>query len=301
MPRSDDAKGNRAPRTGPRVVSDRTERFSRGVPPQAPRRAPPPLRTPTTPQPQAKKAKATVLSPERCVVGTHGVTATLMYQAARARLLYAAPNADEATVALARSRGIPVQATGLTAIDAMSGGLLTQGLLLACEEFPTVDVEDFGTAPRLTLALDGVEDPRNLGAAARAAFALGAELLVVPYDRAAAPTASAIRTSVGALCRIPLVRATNFKRALELLKERGAWIVGAEADGTSSPWEVDLTVPTVLVVGGEDRGLRRLTREACDHVVSIPMAAKDMSLNAADAATLLLYEVVRQRAAQSPS
>jgi 23S rRNA (guanosine2251-2'-O)-methyltransferase len=92
-----------------------------------------------------------------------------------------------------------------------------------------------------------------------------------------------------------VAREINFRRALDVLKEKGAWIVGAEADGDRAPWEVDTAGQVVIVVGGEDRGLRRLTREACDFVTAIPMASKDMSLNAADAAGLLLYEVLRQR------
>ena len=167
--------------------------------------------------------------------------------------------------------------------------------MLACGPFPYVDIEDFDAAPSLSLVLDGLEDPRNLGAAARAAYALGADLVVVPRDRACAVTASALKASAGALARIPVAQVQNLSRALQQLKDKGAWLVGAEADASMPPWQVDLKSQIVLVVGGEDRGLRRLTREACDHVVSIPMPAPDMSLNAADAATVLLYEALRQR------
>jgi 23S rRNA (guanosine2251-2'-O)-methyltransferase len=193
-------------------------------------------------------------------------------------------------VALAEKNGVRTRLVDLADVDALAGGrerAVAQGVVLRCGPFPYADVEDFKTAPALTLVLDGIEDPRNLGAAVRAAYALGAGLVVVPADRA----------SAGALCRVPLARATNLRRALEQLKERGAWIVGAEADGDRAPWQVDLRDKVALVVGGEDRGLRRLTREACDFVVAVPMAARDMSLNAADAATLLLYEVLRQRRA----
>jgi 23S rRNA (guanosine2251-2'-O)-methyltransferase len=223
------------------------------------------------------------------------VEATLRHQAKRARVLHHDDHLDDVLRALANKMGVQLQATDALTLQSMADGLPTQGLVLACDEFLTVDIEDFAKAPPLTVVLDGIEDPRNFGAAARAAYALGANLLVVPFDRAAAPTASAVRASAGALCRIPLVRATNLRRALELLKQKGAWIVGAEADGEQALWDVDLTGSTVLVIGGEDRGLRRLTRESCDHVVHVPMTAQDMSLNAADAATLLLYEALRQR------
>jgi 23S rRNA (guanosine2251-2'-O)-methyltransferase len=118
---------------------------------------------------------------------------------------------------------------------------------------------------------------------------------VTPHDRAAQATASAIKASAGALAAVPLVQVGNLARALESLKAAGFWLVGAEADGAALPWNVDLKDRIALVVGGEDRGLRRLTREACDHVVRIPMPDAATSLNAADAATVLLYEALRQR------
>jgi 23S rRNA (guanosine2251-2'-O)-methyltransferase len=239
------------------------------------------------------------LLPDLCVYGRHAVDATLRFQAQRADLLFHTDNKDLAPlVELAARSGIKTRLVDHATTDALAGGravAVAQGIVLSCQPFPFASVEDFEKAPGLTLVLDGVEDPRNLGAAVRAAYALGAGLVVIPADRAATATASASKASAGALCRVPLARATNLRRALEILKEKGAWIVGAEADGDASPWQVDMTGPTVVVIGGEDRGLRRLTREACDHVVSIPMAAKDMSLNAADAATLLLYEALRQR------
>jgi 23S rRNA (guanosine2251-2'-O)-methyltransferase len=234
-----------------------------------------------------------------CVIGRHAVLATLNFQPERALELFHIDAADlKPTVERARQLGIPVRQVDLDTIDALAGGReqgTAQGIVLSCGPFPYISVDELDKAPRVTLALDGVEDPRNFGAAARAAYALGAELVVVPSDRAAAATAAAIKASAGALCRIPVAREINFRRALDVLKEKGAWIVGAEADGDRAPWDVDTAGQVVIVVGGEDRGLRRLTREACDFVTAIPMAADDMSLNAADAAGLLLYEVLRQR------
>ncbi len=255
---------------------------------------------PRPPRPTSSSSPARAALPsELCVIGRHAVEATLRYQPARAIELFHGPSPElEPIITLAKGLGLPTRAVDLDTLDALGGSRehgAAQGVVLSCGPFPYVTVDDFDEAPAITLALDGVEDPRNFGAAVRAAYALGAGLVLVPGDRAASATAAAIKTSAGALCRVPVARATNFRRALEILQEKGAWIVGAEADGEHAPWEIDATGKIVLVIGGEDRGLRRLTREACDFVTSIPMAATDMSLNAADAATLLLYEALRQR------
>lgn len=231
-------------------------------------------------------------------MGRHAVEAVIRHQPRRAQKLWLQAGSSSAGVLepLARAAGITVVVDAGDVLDGLAGrGAVHQGAVLQCGPFPYADLEDLDEAPALTLVLDGVEDPRNLGAAARAAHALGADLVVIPRDRAAACTASAHKTAAGALSLIPVARVGNLKRALELLKEKGAWVVGAEADGDAPPWGVDLKARTVLVVGGEDRGVRRLTRDACDHVVSIPMAAPGVSLNAADAATVLLYEALRQR------
>lgn len=249
---------------------------------------------------QSSKPARTGLDSELHVIGRHAVMATLEYQRTRAIELFHGPSPDLLPIVQkALAIGIPVHPTDLDGIDALAGGReqgSAQGVVLSCSPFPYLDVDDLIDPPPVTLALDGIEDPRNLGAACRAAFALGAGLVVVPSDRAAAATASAIKASAGAMCRIPIARTTNFRRALERLKEQEVWIVGAEADGDRAPWDIDTSGKVCIVIGGEDRGLRRLTREACDFVCAVPMAAKDMSLNAADAATLLLYEVRRQRA-----
>ena len=277
---------------------------SKGKNPTAPweRRAQPPKPVAPTgprPGPGTRSTPRAALPSELCVIGRHAVLATLEFQPERALELFHIDAADlKPTVERARQLGIPVRQVDLDTIDALAVGReqgTAQGIVLSCGPFPYISVDELEKAPKVTLALDGVEDPRNFGAAARAAYALGAELVVVPADRAAAATASAIKASAGALCRIPVAREINFRRALDVLKEKGAWIVGAEADGDRAPWEVDTAGHVVIVVGGEDRGLRRLTREACDFVTAIPMASKDMSLNAADAAGLLLYEVLRQR------
>lgn len=240
---------------------------------------------------------ATALDGELCVVGRHPVEAVLEHQRARAERLYVqGGEASAPLVQRARRAGVPVDEVDGATLDTLAGrGLVHQGVVLRCAPYPYVAIEELERAPDLTLVLDGVEDPRNLGAAARAAFALGASLVVVPHDRAAACTASAHKAAAGALSQLSVARVGNLRRALEQLKDKGAWLVGAEADAGQAPWQVDLRGPVAVIVGGEDRGLRRLTREACDFVVAIPMATTGTSLNAADAATVLLYEALRQR------
>lgn len=264
----------------------------RGTRAHAPRAAP--ARGPQ----QAPPARAgQALDPELHVAGKHAVEAVLRSQPARAEKLFVSAATDP-LAELARSAGVAVAVLDNEGLDGLAGrGAVHQGVVLKCGPYPYFDIDALEEAPELTLVLDGVEDPRNLGAAARAAFAMGATLVVIPRDRAASCTASAHKTSAGALARLAVARVPNLKRALEQLKEKGAWLVGAEADGPQAPWQVDLKSKIVLVIGGEDTGLRRLTREACDHIVSIPMQASDISLNAADAATVLLYEVLRQRRA----
>jgi 23S rRNA (guanosine2251-2'-O)-methyltransferase len=294
-------KGRRGPPGSPgpkKQHGAKKEQGPKGPPPpwQRPERGP---RRPQAPAPRARlESASSALDPELHVVGRHPVEAVLRHQRDRAQKLYLQEGSAAAgeLEAIARAAAVPVALVDADQLDALAGrGQLHQGAVLRCGPFPYADIEDFAEAPELTLVLDGVEDPRNLGAAARAAWALGAGLVVVPRDRAAACTASAHKAAAGALSRVAVARVGNLKRGIEQLKEKGAWVIGAEADAPLHPWQVDLKGKAVLVVGGEDRGLRRLTREACDHVVSIPMTDEGMSLNAADAATVLLYEALRQR------
>jgi 23S rRNA (guanosine2251-2'-O)-methyltransferase len=147
----------------------------------------------------------------------------------------------------------------------------------------------------LLLALDGVQDPHNLGACLRTADACGALAVVVPKDRAAQMTATVRKVAAGAAETTPVVAVTNLVRTLKLLKDGGLWIVGADAEAPRMAHEVDLKVGIVLVLGAEGAGLRQLTRQTCDWVVRLPSLGAVESLNVSVAAGMLLYEVVRQR------
>jgi 23S rRNA (guanosine2251-2'-O)-methyltransferase len=173
-----------------------------------------------------------------------------------------------------------------------------QGVGAELTQFRYAELEDVlsaieGTA--LLLVLDGVTDPQNLGALARSAHALGAHGIVVPKDRAAGITPAAFKAAAGALEHCQVARVTNLSRALDLMKEEGIWTVALAADGDKELDQVDLTVPTALVLGSEGSGVRPLVRKTCDHVARIPMAGQVGSLNVAAAGAVALYEVLRQR------
>jgi len=150
------------------------------------------------------------------------------------------------------------------------------------------------TAP-LVLALDGVQDPHNLGACLRTADACGALAVVVPKDRAANLSPVVSKVAAGAAETVPLVTVTNLVRTLKLLKEAQLWVTGADAEAPVTAAEVDFTGGTVLVMGAEGAGLRQLTRQTCDFMVRLPQLGAVESLNVSVAAGMLLYEVVRQR------
>lgn len=242
-------------------------------------------------------SRARGIPTERLVVGRHAVHSFLQAKGTFCVRLHLQNQLGDVgeIVELAREQGVDVQHHDRERLAGLAGSdLVHQGFVLETRGFPYVDIEDVLDRD-LILVLDGVEDPRNLGAAARAAFTLGAGALVIPGRRAASVTASAHKSAAGALARLDVAQVENLGRALEKLKAAGFWLVGAEADGPQKPWEIDCRGKIALVIGGEDRGLRRLTRENCDFVTAIPMAADEFSLNAADAATVLLYEVLRQR------
>jgi 23S rRNA (guanosine2251-2'-O)-methyltransferase len=205
-------------------------------------------------------------------------------------------------VRLAADRGISVLEVSRPELDKLTGGALHQGLALQMPPFEYAHPDDLlavateSDEPPLLVALDGVTDPRNLGAVIRSAAAFGANGVLVPQRRSAGVTAVAWRTSAGTAARLPVALATNLTRTLRSYAQAGMMIVGLDADGTITVDELKLaTSPLVVVVGSEGRGLSRLVRETCDETVSIPMAAGVDSLNASVAAGVVLAEVARRR------
>ncbi|MGW3468033.1 23S rRNA (guanosine(2251)-2'-O)-methyltransferase RlmB [Saccharopolyspora sp. NPDC000995] len=202
----------------------------------------------------------------------------------------------------AKSRGISVVDVPRIELDRMTNNALHQGLALQVPQFSYAHPEDVLTAasdsgmPPLIVALDGVTDPRNLGAVIRSAAAFGAHGVIVPQRRSAGITAVAWRTSAGTAAKLPVAKAVNLTRTLKDLKDAGLMVIGLDADADITSDELELaTEPLVVVVGSEGRGLSRLVRETCDQTVSIPMAGGVESLNASVAAGVVLAEVARRR------
>lgn len=152
----------------------------------------------------------------------------------------------------------------------------------------------------LLLVLDGVTDPHNLGACLRTADAAGALAVIVPKDKSATLNATVRKVACGAAEVIPLVAVTNLARSLEKLQQRGLWVVGTAGEAEQELYEQDLTGPTVLIMGAEGKGMRRLTREHCDYLVKLPMAGSVSSLNVSVATGVCLFEALRQRSSRKP-
>jgi 23S rRNA (guanosine2251-2'-O)-methyltransferase len=202
----------------------------------------------------------------------------------------------------ASARGLALMEVTKPELDRLTDGAVHQGLAIQVPPYAYVHPEELleaaeeaGRAP-LIVALDGVTDPRNLGAVLRSAAAFGADGVLLPERRAAGVTASAWKVSAGAAARVPVARATNLVRALTSLKEAGCFVVGLDGAGPTTIGELELaTSPLVLVAGSEGKGLSRLVRETCDMVAAIPIASAVESLNAAVATGIALYEVARLR------
>jgi 23S rRNA (guanosine2251-2'-O)-methyltransferase len=205
-------------------------------------------------------------------------------------------------IKLAAGRGVAVLEAGASELDRLTGGALHQGLALRIRPYDYAHPDDLldraaeTGQPPLIAALDGVTDPRNLGAVARSAAAFGAHGVVVPSRRGAGVTAGAWKASAGALARLPVARAANLARALASYQEAGLFVAGLDAAGDTEIRDLELaTSPLVVVVGSEGRGLSRIVAQSCDVLVRIPIAARTESLNAGVAASIALYEVAAIR------
>jgi 23S rRNA (guanosine2251-2'-O)-methyltransferase len=210
-------------------------------------------------------------------------------------------------VRIAGNRGLALLEVSRGELDRRTGGLLHQGIALQVPPYQYRDLTDVlemaheSTTAPLLVALDGVTDPRNLGAVIRSAAAFGAQGVIVPERRSAGVTAAAWRTSAGTAARVPVAQVTNLVRALKQCQKAGLVVVGLDADGDVSLDDLEAAIdPIVVVLGSEGRGLSRLVGETCDFTVSIPMSDLAESLNASVAASVTLAEIARRRRVLAP-
>jgi 23S rRNA (guanosine2251-2'-O)-methyltransferase len=232
-----------------------------------------------------------------------------LHAAVPATALHVGPRLDEderigQAVMLAADLGIPVVEAGRSELDRLTGGAIHQGIALRIKRYNYADPDDLVQlardqgVPPLIVALDGVTDPRNLGAVARSVAAFGGHGVLVPSRRSAGVTAGAWKASAGTLARVPVAQAANLTRALTSYQEDGLFVVGLDSDGSEDIGQLSLAdAPLVLVVGSEGKGLSRLVTQQCDAVARIPISAATESLNAGMAATVALYAVSQLRAA----
>ena len=202
---------------------------------------------------------------------------------------------NEEVARAAGARGVEVKRASRQRVEELARGGVHQGVAARVEPYPYSGLGEILSTPEpLVLILDGVTDPRNLGAVLRAADAAGASGIVIPKDRAVGVTAAAVKASAGASEHVWVARVTNLRRAVDTMKESGLWIYAAETGGTLYT-HLDLAGAVALVFGSEGRGVRRLVREGCDGTVSIPMLGTVESLNVSVASAVLLYEARRRR------
>lgn len=208
-------------------------------------------------------------------------------------------------IRLARQGGVEVRMASRDALNREAPNAVHQGVVAsaAAREYAALDdilqiPSERGQTP-LFLILDGVEDPRNLGAILRTAEAAGVHGVIIPERRAVGLTETVAKTAAGALEYVPVVKVVNIVNAIEDLKKAGVWVAAAEANGDMQYWDADFVRPTALVLGGEDKGVRRLVREHCDYTLSLPLMGQISSLNVSVATGVMLYEVLRQRKKQT--
>lgn len=248
------------------------------------------------------------MSDREYVYGLHAVQAMLERAPKRVRQLMVQRGRLDARMQVlleqAASESVDVERVMLDELDRLADGGVHQGVVAAVtasqlwsEEMLSHLLDKEEGVP-LLLVLDGVTDPHNLGACLRSADAAGAQAVIIPKDRSASLSPTVRKVACGAAETVPLVAVTNLARTLKQLQQRGLWVVGTAGEAEQLLYDVDLKVPTVIVMGAEGSGMRRLTREHCDYLAKLPMAGTVSSLNVSVTAGICLFEAVRQRSAR---
>lgn len=241
---------------------------------------------------------------ENMLEGRNAVTEALKAGRAADKVFLASGDTDSTLryiASLAKKAGAVVTYCDRRKLDTMSQTGAHQGVIamFAAREYCTVQdilqiAKDRGEAPLIVIC-DEITDPHNLGAILRTAECVGAHGVIIPKRRSSGLTAVVAKAAAGALEYMPVARVSNLTAAINTLKDNGVWIYGTAADGAESLYQTDLTGPVAMVIGSEGAGMGRLVSEACDFMVSIPMYGHINSLNASNAAAILLYEALRQR------
>lgn len=249
---------------------------------------------------------------EEWIHGLHAVTAALKYEPERLHGLWVERQRRDGRIQAlldqAGAQGVAVHPVDRAELDRLSGGARHQGVIarLAAvrqRSYDEADLLELLAAVEgmpLLLVLDGVQDPHNLGACLRSAAAVGVHAVIAPADRAVGLNATVRKVACGAAEIVPFVPVTNLARTLRALQEQGVWLVGAASEVDDTLYDVDFTLPTAIVLGAEEKGLRRLTREICDRLARIPMVESGVeSLNVSVATGVFLFEARRQRSLQN--
>ena len=245
------------------------------------------------------------MSEESIVFGLHAVRTLLKQRPERAARLLIQKSREDARISevlkLAKAANVAVDQRDGRDLDRLAGDERHQGVCLYVKPLGVLgegaldDLLDKLNGPPLLLVLDGVQDPHNLGACLRTADAAGVTGVIVPRDRAAGLSPVVRKVASGAAEIVPLFQVTNLARTLKALKERNIWVVGTDDEAEKSLYQTDLKGPLAVVLGAEGPGLRRLTKETCDTLVTIPMLGAVESLNVSVATGVVLYEALRQR------
>jgi len=245
------------------------------------------------------------MNEEAIVFGLHAVRTLLQQRPERASVLIVQKGREDARVSevtkLAQAAGIKIEWRDARELDRLATGDRHQGVCIRMKSSDVLgegaldELLDRASSPPLLLVLDGVQDPHNLGACLRTADAAGVTAVIVPRDRAAGLSPTVRKVASGAAETVPLIQVVNLARTLRWLKERDVWIVGTDDQAPKSLFQTSLTGPLAVVLGAEGPGLRRLTKEHCDALISIPMRGVVESLNVSVATGVVLYEALRQR------
>ena len=236
--------------------------------------------------------------------GLHSIEAVLTHEPERILEIYALKGRDDQrmnkVITMARKCGVSVAFVGKKTLEDRADGESHQGIMASARPAKMkteIDLDKIIADKKhpFLLILDGITDPHNLGACIRSADAAGVDAVIVPKDRAASLTPVVRKVACGAAETMPLIQVTNLARTMREIQEKGVWIIGTAGEATSELFETKISGSVAIVLGAEEKGMRRLTREHCDELVSLPMAGSVSSLNVSVTTGICLFEVVRQR------